>query len=132
MRHRSRRVGSWSGKLDARQCRLATTILAEMSSRGALCSDDINDNQRDQQGWGAHASLAKTTLHKLFFHGRVLIARRAGNRRYYDLPERVLPAATLAQPEPSAAATNRWLTLLKLRQRRITSLTPIELLSVAE
>jgi len=54
------------------------SILKEISSRGPLCSDDIDDDQRDHQGWGPQASLAKTTLHKLFFHGRVLIARRVG------------------------------------------------------
>jgi uncharacterized protein YcaQ len=132
MRRRSGATGSWSGKLDARQRRLSQSILAEISSRGALCSDDIDDDQRDHQGWGAHASLAKTTLHKLFFHGRVLIGRRVGNRRFYDLPERVLPAATLARPEPSAAETARWITLLKLRQRRLVMLSLAEFRQVAD
>jgi uncharacterized protein YcaQ len=98
-----------------------------MASRGPVCSDDIDDDQRDHQGWGAYASLAKTTLHKLFFHGRVLIAKRVGNRRFYDLPERVLPAAILATNEPSAVETDRWITLLKLRQRRLVPLSTAEL-----
>ena len=132
MRQRSRRDGSWSGKMDARQRRLAESILAEISSRGSLCSDDIDDDQRDHQGWGPQASLAKTTLHKLFFHGRVLIARRVGNRRFYDLPERVLPAAALAGAEPSANETARWVTLLKLRQRRLVALSRAELRPVAD
>ena len=132
MRHRSSRIGSWAGKMDARQRRLAKTILTEMSSRGSLCSDDIDDDQKDHQGWGSHASLAKTTLHKLFFHGRVLIARRVGNRRYYDLPERVLPVATLATAEPALAETHRWVTLLKLRQRRLVALSRKELGYVAD
>jgi len=132
MRHRSRRVGSWSGKMDARQRRLAKTILAEISSRGPLCSDDIDDNQRDHQGWGLHASLAKTTLHKLFFHGRVLIARRIGSRGFYDLPERVLPGPTLTSPETALAETRGWVTLLKLRQRRVVALSRSELGYVAD
>jgi len=118
--------------MDARQRRLGATILAEISSRGPVCSDDIDDDQRDHQGWGPQASLAKTTLHKLFFHGRVLIARRVGNRRFYDLPERVLPAATLAGAEPSATETARWVTLLKLRQRRLVALSRAELRQVAD
>src|SRR6266481_9212830 len=118
--------------MDARQRRLAKSILAEMAARGPVCSDDIDDDQRDHQGWGAHASLAKTTLHKLFFHGRVLIARRVGTRRYYDLPERVLPAAAITASEPSAAATDRWITLLKLRQRRIVALSSAEARRVAD
>jgi uncharacterized protein YcaQ len=132
MRRRSGSTSSWSGKMDTRQRRLAQTILAELSARGPLCSDDIDDDQRDHQGWGAHASLAKTTLHKLFFHGRVFIARRVGNRRFYDLPERVLPATTLALPEPSAAETARWITLLKLRQRRLIALSPAEARQVTD
>jgi uncharacterized protein YcaQ len=132
MRRRSRSAGSWSGKMDARQRRLSESILAELAARGPLSSDDIDDDQRVQQGWGPHASLAKTTLHKLFFHGRVLIARRAGNRRFYDLPDRVLPRSTLVSPEPSASDTQRWITLLKLRQRRLVALSRAELRHVAE
>jgi uncharacterized protein len=126
METRSRGTGSWSGGLDARQRELAKVILAEISARGALCSDDIDDEQRDHHGWGARASLAKTTLHKMFFHGRVLIARRVGTRRYYDLPERVLPRRIIQAPEPSQEERERWLTLLKLRQRRLVALSKVE------
>src|SRR5205814_3370213 len=122
----------WSWKMEPRQRRLAKTILAELESRGPLCSDDIEDDRRDRQGWGVHASLAKTTLHKLFFHGQVLIARRVGTRRYYDLPARVLPAATLKSAEPSASETARWVTLLKLRQRRLLTLSRTEWKPVAD
>ena len=132
MRHRSRTTGSWSGKMDARQRRLADSILSEIASRGPLSSQDLDDNQRVSHGWGPQASLAKATLHKLFFHGRLIIARRAGNRRFYDLPERVLPAAMLSSPEPSVSDTSRWVTLLKLRQRRLVTLSPSELRHVAE
>jgi uncharacterized protein YcaQ len=39
----------------------------------------------------------------------------------------VLPAAILAAPEPTAAKTSRWLALLKMRQRRLTTLKREEL-----
>lgn len=82
--------------------------------------------------WGSF-SLAKSTLQKLFFHGRLLIARRdENNRRLYDLPERVLPPAVLGQPEPPEADTARWEVLTKLRQRRLTTLKRTELPSVAD
>jgi len=61
-----------------------------------------------------------------------LIARRVGNRRYYDLPGRVLPAQVLSAPEPSVADTARWVALLKLRQRRLVTLTRAELHHVAD
>ncbi len=131
-RARTKRGGAWSGKLDARQRRLAERILAEIATRGPLSSDDIDDDQRDHHGWGAGATLAKTTLQKLFFHGRVLIAKRVNQRRYYDLPERVLPAAILALPEPTTHETARWLATLKLRQRRLTALKRDELRAVED
>lgn len=133
MRKRTRGSGNWSGRLHARQRRLADRILAEIATRGPLSSEDIDDEQRDHHVWGISATLAKTTLQKLFFHGRVLIAKRgSGNRRYYDLPERVLPAATLAAPEPSRTETARWLATLKLRQRRLALLKKTELALVAD
>ena len=131
MRTRPRRHGAWSGKLTLREHELAPHILSEIAARGPLSSGDIADQRRARRSvWGS-ASLAKSTLQKLFFHGRVLISRRDGNRRLYDLPERVLPAAVLAAPEPTLAETSRWLALLKLRQRRLATLkrTELELLA---
>jgi hypothetical protein len=55
------------------------------------------------------------TLDKLFFHGRLLIARRHESRRVYDLPERVLSASVLHAPEPSTEENRRWLVHLGLR-----------------
>lgn len=132
MRARTRRGGAWSGRLSPKQKTLAERLLAEIAARGPLSSEDFADTGRARAVWGA-ATQAKATLQKLFFHGRVLIARRGDdNRRYYDLPERVLPAATLALPEPAAAETARWETLLKLRQRRLTPLKRTELPLVAD
>jgi uncharacterized protein YcaQ len=61
----------------------------------------------------------------------VLIARRAGTRRYYDLPGRVLPPDILNRPEPELAETRQWQTLLKLRQRRLAALGPADLKHVS-
>ena len=130
---RTRANSNWSGKLTARQRNLAIRIFAEIAARGPLSSDDIDDGQTDRHVWGISATLAKTTLQKLFFHGRLLIARRSGaNRRYYDLPERVLPAATLAAPEPAPAESARWFAELKLRQRRLVPLKRDELHHIAD
>jgi uncharacterized protein YcaQ len=97
-----------------------------------LCSDDFAGTGRARAGWGA-STQAKATLQKLFFHGRLLIARRGeGNRRYYDLPGRILPAAVLARAEPGKKETARWEVLLKLRQRRLCPLKRNELPLVAD
>ncbi len=121
MHRRSRTTGAWSGRLTPRERTLAERILAEIAARGPLSSEDFADSGRARRVWGA-ATLAKTTLQKLFFHGRVLISHRVGQRRIYDLPERILPADTLAAPVPPAADTTRWLAHLKLRQRRLAIL----------
>lgn len=132
MRARTRITSAWSGRLTPRERELAPRLLAEIAARGPLGSEDIADDRRaHRQVWGA-ASLVKSTLQKLFFHGRLLIAHRAKNRRRYDLPERVLPAAVLAQPESTETETARWLALLKLRQRRLAALKREELRLVAD
>ncbi|MDQ5977237.1 MAG: uncharacterized protein QG602_209 [Verrucomicrobiota bacterium] len=132
MRHRTRRTGAWSGRLTPKQKQLAPVLLAEIAARGPLSSEDFENTGRARSVWGA-ATAAKATLQKLFFHGELLIARRGeGNRRYYDLPDRVLPAKTLRRPEPSAPETARWDALLKLRQRRLTTLKRTELPHVAD
>lgn len=132
MRARTKRHGAWSGRLSPRQKALAPRLLAEIAARGPLSSEDFENTGRARSPWGA-ATMAKAALQKLFFHGELLIARRGdGNRRYYDLPERVLPSKILKRPEPSAPETARWEILLKLRQRRLVALKRHELPLVAE
>ena len=121
MKARARRAGAWSGKLTAREKAFAPELLTELAKRGPLSSEDLHDGRRSYRGWGA-STLAKSTLQKLFFHGRVLIAARKFQRRYYALPESVLSASTLAQPLPTAKETARWLILLRLRQHRLVAL----------
>lgn len=121
MQRRSRAKGAWSGKLTPRERVLGEHILSEIRTRGALSSESIDDSRRARRVWGS-ATLAKSTLQKLFFHGRVLISRRVGQRRLYDLPERVLPPSVLTGKIPDATETTRWLIQLKLRQRRLVTL----------
>ena len=126
MRARTKRSSAWSGRLSKRESELAEHILAEIASRGPLNSDAFNDGRRAKSVWGK-ATLAKSTLQKMFFHGRLLISRREGNRRFYNLPERVLPTGILSSAEPGKKETARWLVLLKLRQRRLVILKRDEL-----
>lgn len=122
MHARTKRTGAWSGRLTPRERELAVRILGEIGERGALSSEQIEDEgRRGRQVWGK-ATLAKATLQKLFFHGRVLIARRENNRRFYDLPERVLPASILALAAADPDDTARWIVELKLKQRRLVML----------
>ena len=129
---RTRRTSAWSGRLTPRERELSVHLLAEIAARGPLGSEDFDDERRARRVWGA-MRLAKSTLQKLFFHGRLLIARRGdGHRRLYDLPERVLPPFTLAAKEPSRDETDRWLVLITLRQRRLVLLKKKDLPLVAD
>ncbi len=132
MRSRQHRPGAWSGRLSPRQRELVPRLFAEIKARGPLSSEDFADTGRARSFWGA-STQAKVTLQKLFFHGRLLIARRGdGNRRYYDLPGRVLPARILALPEAKRQESARWEALLKLRQRRLALLKRQELALVGD
>ncbi|MDB6169399.1 MAG: hypothetical protein JWM88_2263 [Verrucomicrobia bacterium] len=131
MQGRTRRAGAWSGRLTPRERELAPHLIAELTARGPLGSEDLHDGRRSRRVWGS-MTLAKSTLQKLFFHGRLLIAGRSHNRRLYHLPERVLPAGVLSLPAAAAAETARWLTLLKLRQRRLVTLKKTEIPLVAD
>lgn len=126
MQARAKADSSWSGKLTAEERRLAVSLLARMRDEGPLSSQDIQSARKAKSHAWDSTTLAKSTLQKLFFHGQVLIAKREGNRRFYDLPEKVLPAAVLNAPIPSAAETVHWLARLKLRQRRLAVLKSSE------
>lgn len=127
MRRRAKRTSAWSGRLTPTERKLVPDVLAEITARGPLGSEDFKDARRARRSvWGA-ATVIKSILQKLFFHGELLIAARERQRRRYDLPERVLPQATLRLPEPSASETARFTALLKIRQRRLSTLRREEL-----
>lgn len=126
MRARTALRHTHSGRLTPREQALAQHILSEIAARGPLTSDDIAHDGRARSAWGVQGSLAKRVLEKLFSHGRVLITARRGFRRVYDLSERVLPAAVLAQPPRPEPEVARWVVLTKLRQRRLAALTRAE------
>lgn len=132
MQARTRSDSSWSGRLTPAEKKLATELLVRMTAEGPLCSQDIQSQRKAKAHAWDSTTIAKSTLQKLFFHGLVLIARREANRRYYDLPEHVLPASILNAPIPNEVETFHWLTLLKLRQRRLAVLKAAELRVIAD
>jgi uncharacterized protein YcaQ len=121
MRARERRPGAWMGRLTPREREMSERILAALEAGGPIGPEDIEDSRKGRRVWGA-ASLAKATMQKLFFHGRILIAGRQANRRVYDLPGRVLPARTLAAPPSAPAEAARWAAACRLRQHRLAVL----------
>ena len=64
------------------------------ASAGELASGD----GRSEAWWGW--SSTKLALEYLFWCGRISARRRANFERVYDITERMIPAAVLAQPTP--------------------------------
>ncbi len=111
MQHRMRRYRDhgheWSGMRHRPE--LVDSLLAVVRAEGAKTSRDLDDGlPRAQVQWGWNWSETKKALEYLFFTGDLAVARRNGAfERVYDLPERVLPAAVLATPEPPPAEAHR-------------------------
>jgi uncharacterized protein YcaQ len=126
MRARTKERSAWMGRLTPREKEFAGRIMERFEVGGGLGPEAFADDRKGRRVWGS-ATLAKSTLQKLFFHGRLLISGRQSNRRLYDLPGRVLPAAMLAAREHTAAETARWLAHTRLRQHRLVALKRAEL-----
>jgi hypothetical protein len=126
MRARTKQPSRWMGRLTPREKELAARIMERFETEGGLGPEAFEDERKGRRVWGA-ATLAKATLQKLFFHGRLLISGRQKNRRLYDLPERVLPASVLAARESAPGDIERWLALTRLRQHRLVALKKAEL-----
>ena len=77
-------------------------LLERVRREGPLRAGELQEERPNRPGsmWNWHAG--KAALEYLFFTGALTASRRtAGFERVYDLPERVLPAASTAAPTPS-------------------------------
>lgn len=119
MRRRATNTKGYYGRLTRSESPVAEAVLAEIARRGPLSPADVDAGPRRRTAWGARGTLGRKVCEKLFVHGRLVIARREQFRRVYDLPERVLPASILSEPEPTKAEFERWATLSVLKQRRL-------------
>ena len=79
-------------------------LLGELAEKGPLPASKIEHeaNKRSGPWWGW--SEVKSALEIMFFDGRVVVAGRKNFERYYDLPERRLPAHVLGADIPKADA----------------------------
>jgi uncharacterized protein len=75
---------------------VAEDIMATLAERGPLSTADFDKHSHSVDWWWAPTRAARAILEALFVSGRVGVARRVGNRRYYDLIERLVPPEILA------------------------------------
>jgi uncharacterized protein YcaQ len=79
-------------------------ILRTLEAEGPLSTADFDQHSYTVDWWWAPTRAARAILEALFVVGRVGIARREGNRRFYDLIERLVPAPILAVRESEEVA----------------------------
>ena len=103
MRHYRERGHEWGAM--RHDPALVASLLDEVRERGASTARDLDDGlPRAKTHWGWNWSASKKALEYLFATGELAVAgRNSAFERLYDLPERVLPAAVLAQPAPRDA-----------------------------
>ena len=84
----------------------ADALLARIETEGPLAASDVAGARASKGMWAW--SDAKHALEWLFWAGLVAATHRRGSfERVYDLPERVLPRATLQLPTPSGVDARR-------------------------
>jgi uncharacterized protein YcaQ len=91
----SRRVRTWLAENESFQ----EYVLAELSAQGPLSASQLeNQAVTDWQsgGWTTNRNVSQM-LSYLWLQGQIMVARRAGLTKYWDLTERCLPGDVLDQ-----------------------------------
>jgi uncharacterized protein YcaQ len=81
------------------QAEVATAILAKLKTDGPLSTAAFAEHGHAVDWWWAPTRASRAVMEALFVAGRIGIARRDGNRRYYDLIERLVPTRLLSVRE---------------------------------
>ncbi len=76
---------------------VVTAILDKVATEGPLSTDAFRHLAMRVDWWWAETPVARAVMEALFVTGRLGIARRDGNRRYYDLIEHLFPAGLLGR-----------------------------------
>ncbi|WP_427023989.1 winged helix-turn-helix domain-containing protein [Aureimonas ureilytica] len=102
----------------------ADALLARIEDMGPLAASDL-DSVKTRTGMWAWSE-GKQALEWLFWSGLVAATHRRGSfERVYDLPERVLPRAVLAEPTPTAADARRALMARAARALGVATLADL-------
>jgi hypothetical protein len=92
------------------QAEVARAILKRLKADGPLSTAAFSEHSHAVDWWWAPTRASRAVMEALFVTGRIGIARREGNRRHYDLIERLVPPELLAIRESEEdAMTHRLL-----------------------
>lgn len=104
------------------QADVAQAILRRLRSDAPLSTAAFSEHAHAVDWWWAPTRASRAVMEALFVTGRIGISRRDGNRRYYDLIERLVPRDLLALSESEEdAMTHRLLS----RFRAVGLTTPV-------
>jgi uncharacterized protein YcaQ len=112
--------GTWKGVAAIRHedPALVASVLAQVRERGPVTTSMIEGGgDRGDGMWGW--SPGKRALEFLFWSGQITARRGANFERWYDVPERVLPAEVLATATPSPAEAKKELLVLGARSHGV-------------
>ena len=101
------------------QADVAKAILRRLKTDAPLSTAAFSEHGHAVDWWWAPTRASRAVMEALFVTGRIGISRRDGNRRYYDLIERLVPADLLKLKESEEDAMTH-----RLRSRfRATGMT---------
>jgi uncharacterized protein YcaQ len=94
-------VGDRSRRLLAENAEVAEKVLQRVRAEGSLSALDFERERGPTTDWfGAPTNVVRSVLEAYAVTGVLGLARRDGNRRYYDLLERLLPREVLERKVP--------------------------------
>ena len=110
--------GAWGSmqRVIEQRPELVADTLALVREQGPIRSGDTGFVRPDPVAgrmWNWHEG--KVALEHLFYTGQIMAARRINFERFYDLPERVLPAEVLGAPTPAREDAQRELVRISAR-----------------
>lgn len=79
--------------------KVADDVKKMISEKGALCSKDIDLNEKVDWYW-SDTKLSRATLESLYFRGDLIIHHKKGTIKYYALSEDYIPKDILQADEP--------------------------------
>ena len=113
-------VGVWSGiaRIADEQPDLLDRVLAQIDEQGPITVGMVEGGGERTEGmWGR--SPGKQALEYLFWTGRLTARRGSTFERWYDRPERMLPAPAIEAPTPTREEAHRELLVLAARSHGV-------------
>ena len=89
----------WHGRDDGPFYAMLDVVRREITQRGPLSSSDLEAGEKVRWAWGA-TNAARASLESMYFWGELVIHRKSGNRKFYDLAEHHIPAEILCATDP--------------------------------